>query len=185
MSAPEKVVNIELARTERAAAIEEAKKQRRASQRKLLYETYARPILPELACLQIGHCKVGLAAAAFLQQLWFWARKKQAKKSPQQTIDDIWVYNGPEEWKVDLPYLSTRTIRRAAAKLKRLGFIDIDHTRKVQGSRVMHFRINLKWFDDNLREALEQQARARREQRKTIAAQRRFHGTLRDRSLGC
>ena len=169
MSAPEKVVNFELARTERAAAIEEAKQRRRAKQRKLLYETYAIPILPELAC------KVGLPAAAFLQQLWFWTRKKQAKK-PQQTIDDTWVYNGPEEWKVDFPYFSTRTIRRAAAKLQKLKIIDIDHTRRVQGSRVMHFRIKLSWFDEHLREALEQQARDRKELRKAISAQRRFHG---------
>lgn len=80
-------------------------------------------VYPQLAV------KTGINAAILLQQLHYWM-KKSNNNTPS---GEKYVYKTYEQWKKELPYISTKTIGRAVTKLTEMKLIRVDkgiHTQR-------------------------------------------------------
>lgn len=88
----------------------------------MLYHKQPLIINTELAC------ELGLNEAIFLQQLHYWLNAKselQAKGEKQKSFKDgvMWNFNTIEEWIVQFPFWSKRTLARVMAPLEFAGIL--------------------------------------------------------------
>lgn len=91
--------------------------------------------------------ELGTAAATFLQKLHFLiseTRKYKQKKNLTVHQNRKWWFHTFEEWQSTLGLFSVSTIKRAVAKLKELGLIEINKLSKIKSMRVNYYTINYK-----------------------------------------
>lgn len=91
--------------------------------------------------------ELGTAAATFLQKLHFLIsenRKYKQKKNLTVHLNRKWWFHTFEEWQSTLGLFSVSTIKRAVAKLKELGLIEINKLSKIKSIRVNYYTINYK-----------------------------------------
>lgn len=110
---------------------------------KLLLQHNEYPLIasPELAKV------LGITAATFLQKLYFLineTRKRKTKKNLTTYKGRKWWFHTFEEWKETLGMFSVSTIKRAVAKLKALGLIQIAKLSQVKSDRVNYYTIDYK-----------------------------------------
>jgi len=95
--------------------------------------------------------ELGLPAATFLQKLYYLlneTRKYKRKKNLTQHNNRKWWFHTYEEWTSTLGLFSTSTIKRAVAKLKELGLIEINKLDSNKSMRVNYYTINYKKLKD-------------------------------------
>lgn len=90
----------------------------------LLFDGKPLIIRPELAC------RIGLNEAIVLQQVHYWLEIKKdmfkgKKLENEHTYRNgmLWTYNTYEEWQVEFPFWSTRTIQRVFKSLEDMGIL--------------------------------------------------------------
>lgn len=110
---------------------------------KLLLQHNEYPLIasPELAKV------LGITAATFLQKLYFLineTRKRKTKKNLTTYKGRKWWFHTFEEWKETLGMFSVSTIKRAVAKLKALGLIQVAKLSEVKSDRVNYYTIDYK-----------------------------------------
>ncbi|CAM4229904.1 hypothetical protein [Acinetobacter pragensis] len=101
---------------------------------------------PLIASPQLAK-ELGTAAATFLQKLHFLIsenRKYKQKKNLTVHLNRKWWFHTFEEWQSTLGLFSVSTIKRAVAKLKELGLIEINKLSKIKSMRVNYYTINYK-----------------------------------------
>lgn len=101
---------------------------------------------PLIASPQLAK-ELGTAAATFLQKLHFLiseTRKYKQKKNLTVHQNRKWWFHTFEEWQSTLGLFSVSTIKRAVAKLKELGLIEINKLSKIKSMRVNYYTINYK-----------------------------------------
>ena len=101
---------------------------------------------PLIASPQLAK-ELGTAAATFLQKLHFLiseTRKYKQKKNLTVHLNRKWWFHTFEEWQSTLGLFSVSTIKRAVAKLKELGLIEINKLSKIKSMRVNYYTINYK-----------------------------------------
>lgn len=99
---------------------------------------------PLIASPQLAK-ELGTAAATFLQKLHFLLsenRKFKQKKNLTTYLNRKWWFHTFEEWQSTLGMFSVSTIKRAVAKLKELGLIEIHKLSKIKSMRVNYYAIN-------------------------------------------
>ncbi len=99
---------------------------------------------PLIASPQLAK-ELGTAAATFLQKLHFLLsenRKFKQKKNLTTYLNRKWWFHTFEEWQTTLGMFSVSTIKRAVAKLKELGLIEINKLSKIKSIRVNYYAIN-------------------------------------------
>ena len=99
---------------------------------------------PLIASPQLAK-ELGTSAATFLQKLHFLLsenRKFKQKKNLTTYLNRKWWYHTFEEWQSTLGLFSVSTIKRAVAKLKELGLIEINKLSKIKSDRVNYYTIN-------------------------------------------
>ncbi|BAP35571.1 hypothetical protein AS4_06310 [Acinetobacter guillouiae] len=93
-------------------------------------------------------CKeLGLPAATFLQKLYYLlneTRKYKRKKNLTQHNNRKWWFHTYEDWTDTLGFFSISTIKRAVAKLKQMGLIEINKLDPNKSMRVNYYTINYK-----------------------------------------
>lgn len=110
---------------------------------KLLLQHNEYPLIasPELAKV------LGITAATFLQKLYFLineTRKRKTKKNLTTYKGRKWWFHTFEEWKETLGMFSVSTIKRAVAKLRALGLIQVAKLSEVKSDRVNYYTIDYK-----------------------------------------
>lgn len=110
---------------------------------KILLQHQEYPLIasPELAK------ELGITAATFLQKLYFLINenRKFKKKKHLTTHNGLkWWFHTFEEWQATLGMFSISTIKRAVAKLKKLGLIKIAKLSDVKSMRVNYYTIDYK-----------------------------------------
>ena len=110
---------------------------------KVLLQSNEYPIIasPQLAK------KLGMPAATFLQKLYFLlndTRKYKNKRNLTQHSNRKWWFHTFEEWQSTLGLFSVSSIKRAVAKLKELGLIEINKLDPNKSMRVNYYTINYK-----------------------------------------
>lgn len=108
---------------------------------KLLLQHNEYPLIasPELAKV------LGITAATFLQKLYFLIsenRKFKKKKNLTTHNGRKWWFHTFEEWQQTLGMFSISTIKRAVAKLKKLGLIKIAKLSEIKSIRVNYYTID-------------------------------------------
>jgi hypothetical protein len=108
---------------------------------KLLLQHNEYPLIasPELAKV------LGITAATFLQKLYFLiseTRKRKTKKNLTTHKGRKWWFHTYEEWQATLGMFSISTIKRAVAKLKKLGLIKIAKLSEIKSIRVNYYTID-------------------------------------------
>ncbi|MDQ1209778.1 hypothetical protein QE380_002701 [Acinetobacter baylyi] len=108
---------------------------------KLLLQHNEYPLIasPELAKV------LGITAATFLQKLYFLiseTRKRKTKKNLTTHKGRKWWFHTYEEWQATLGMFSVSTIKRAVAKLKKLGLIKIAKLSEIKSIRVNYYTID-------------------------------------------
>lgn len=101
---------------------------------------------PLIASPQLAK-ELGTAAATFLQKLHFLiseTRKYKQKMNLTVHQNRKWWFHTFEEWQSTLGLFSVSTIKRAVAKLKELGLIEINKLSKIKSMRVNYYTINYK-----------------------------------------
>lgn len=97
-------------------------------------------------------CKeLGLPAATFLQKLYYLlneTRKYKRKKNLTQHNNRKWWFHTYEDWTDTLGFFSISTIKRAVAKLKQMGLIEINKLDPNKSMRVNYYTINYKKLKD-------------------------------------
>lgn len=88
-------------------------------------------VLPSLAK------KIGINHAILLQQMHYWLRTSKHKKGGH-----TWVYNTYEEWQEQLPWLSTRGIRKLISDLERDGYIVVANHNRAKFDQTKWYRID-------------------------------------------
>lgn len=93
-------------------------------------------------------CKeLGLPAATFLQKLYYLlneSRKYKLKKNLTQHNNRKWWFHTYQDWTETLGFFSISTIKRAVAKLKQMGLIEINKLDPNKSMRVNYYTINYK-----------------------------------------
>lgn len=95
--------------------------------------------------------QLGMPAATFLQKLYFLlneTRKYKRKKNLTQHNNRKWWFHTYEEWASTLGLFSLSTIKRAVAKLKELGLIEVNKLDSNKSMRVNYYTINYKKLKD-------------------------------------
>lgn len=87
----------------------------KADLHKLLIDCVPLLVLPELAV------EVGIEASVVLQQLHWLLRDK---RNGRVIGEHRWIYNTYEEWLVQFPWMSIRTIQRTFLRLEKDGYIE-------------------------------------------------------------
>ena len=110
---------------------------------KLLLQHNEYPLIasPELAKV------LGITAATFLQKLYFLiseTRKRKTKKNLTTHKGRKWWFHTYEEWQATLGMFSVSTIKRAVAKLKALGLIQVAKLSEIKSDRVNYYTIDYK-----------------------------------------
>ena len=110
---------------------------------KLLLQHNEYPLIasPELAKV------LGITAATFLQKLYFLiseTRKRKMKKNLTTHKGRKWWFHTFEEWQHTLGMFSVSTIKRAVAKLKALGLIQVAKLSEIKSDRVNYYTIDYK-----------------------------------------
>lgn len=110
---------------------------------KLLLQHNEYPLIasPEMAKV------LGITAATFLQKLYFLineTRKRKTKKNLTTYKGRKWWFHTYEEWKETLGMFSVSTIKRAVAKLRALGLIQVAKLSDVKSDRVNYYTIDYK-----------------------------------------
>lgn len=88
---------------------------------------------------------LGITAATLLQKLYYFLnenRKFKIKKKLTTHHGFKWFYHTYEEWKQTLGMFSVSTIKRAVAKLHKLGLIKIEKLSDVKSERVNYYTID-------------------------------------------
>ncbi|MEN8409715.1 hypothetical protein ABFP33_07055 [Acinetobacter bereziniae] len=91
--------------------------------------------------------ELGLPAATFLQKLYYLlndTRKYKRKKNLTQHNNRKWWFHTYEDWTDTLGFFSISTIKRAVAKLKQMGLIEINKLDPNKSMRVNYYTINYK-----------------------------------------
>jgi hypothetical protein len=91
--------------------------------------------------------ELGLPAATFLQKLYYLlneTRKYKRKKNLTQHNNRKWWFHTYQEWTDTLGLFSIATIKRAVAKLKQMGLIEINKLDPNKSMRVNYYTINYK-----------------------------------------
>lgn len=114
---------------------------------KLLLQPNEYPLIasPELAKV------LGITAATFLQKLYFLInenRKFKTKKNLTTHNGRKWWFHTYEEWQTTLGMFSISTIKRAVAKLRELGLIQIAKLSDIKSMRVNYYTIDYKKLKD-------------------------------------
>jgi hypothetical protein len=91
---------------------------------------------PSLAVL------LGVHEAIFLQQLHYWLEKSKHEKE-----GFTWVYNTYEEWQVQFPFWSTRTIRRTVKSLEEQKIVITASFNKMKIDKTKWYRIDYDRLD--------------------------------------
>lgn len=110
---------------------------------KLLLQHNEYPLIasPEMAKV------LGITAATILQKLYFFlneTRKRKTKKNLTTYKGRKWWFHTHEEWKETLGMFSVSTIKRAVAKLRALGLIQVAKLSDVKSDRVNYYTIDYK-----------------------------------------
>lgn len=110
---------------------------------KLLLQHQEYPLIasPELAKV------LGITAATFLQKLYFLineTRKTKTKKNLKSHNGRKWWFHTYEEWQSTLGMFSVATIKRAVARLKKMGLIHIAKLSDIKSMRVNYYTIDYK-----------------------------------------
>ncbi|WP_151716900.1 hypothetical protein [Acinetobacter sp. TUM15071] len=110
---------------------------------KLLLQHNEYPLIasPELAKV------LGITAATFLQKLYFLiseTRKRKTKKNLTTHKGRKWWFHTYEEWQTTLGMFSVSTIKRAVAKLRALGLIQVAKLSEIKSDRVNYYTIDYK-----------------------------------------
>lgn len=110
---------------------------------KLLLQHNEYPLIasPELAKV------LGITAATFLQKLYFLInenRKFKSKKNLKTYNGRKWWFHTFEEWQTTLGMFSVSTIKRAVAKLRALGLIQVAKLSEIKSDRVNYYTIDYK-----------------------------------------
>lgn len=110
---------------------------------KLLLQHNEYPLIasPELAKV------LGITAATFLQKLYFLiseTRKRKTKKNLTTHKGRKWWFHTYEEWQATLGMFSVSTIKRAVAKLRALGLIQVAKLSEIKSDRVNYYTIDYK-----------------------------------------
>jgi len=92
---------------------------------------------PPLQVLPTLAKAVGLNQAIFLQQLHYWLLK-EGKKYEGLT----WVYNTFEQWRVQFPFWTTRTIQNIVKRLRDSGLISTRNFNHSKMDRTLWYTIN-------------------------------------------
>ncbi|MDV2469813.1 hypothetical protein QR674_12565 [Acinetobacter chinensis] len=95
--------------------------------------------------------ELGHAGAMFLQKLHYLInenRKFKQKKNLTMHKNRKWWFHTFEEWQHTLGMFSVSTIKRAVAKLKELGLIEIDKLSRIKSIRVNYYTINYNKLKD-------------------------------------
>ncbi|EOR07232.1 hypothetical protein I593_02119 [Acinetobacter tandoii DSM 14970 = CIP 107469] len=113
------------------------------SNMKLLLQQNEYPLIasPELAKV------LGITAATFLQKLYFLINetsKRKSKKNLTTYKGRKWWFHTFEEWQATLGMFSVSTIKRAVAKLKELGLIQVAKLSEIKSIRVNYYTIDYK-----------------------------------------
>lgn len=90
---------------------------------------------------------LGITAATFLQKLYYLiseTRKRKDKKNLTVHNGCKWWFHTFEEWKVTLGMFSVSTIKRAVAKLKKLGLIQIEKLSDDKSKRINYYTIDFR-----------------------------------------
>ncbi|MFH7805665.1 hypothetical protein [Acinetobacter sp. BSP-53] len=101
---------------------------------------------PIIASPQLAK-QLGMPAASFLQKLYFLlndTRKYKNKKNLTLHSNRKWWFHTYEEWQSTLGLFSVSSIKRAVAKLKELGLIEINKLDPNKSMRVNYYTINYK-----------------------------------------
>lgn len=114
---------------------------------KLLLQHNEYPLIasPEMAKV------LGITAATLLQKLYFLineTRKRKTKKNLTTYKGRKWWFHTYEEWKETLGMFSVSTIKRAVAKLRALGLIQVAKLSDVKSDRVNYYTIDYKKLKD-------------------------------------
>jgi len=91
--------------------------------------------------------ELGLPAATFLQKLYYLlneTRKYNRKKNLTQHNNRKWWFHTYKDWTETLGFFSISTIKRAVAKLKQMGLIEINKLDPNKSMRVNYYTINYK-----------------------------------------
>jgi len=90
--------------------------------------------------------ELGLNAAAFLQQLHYWAEEK--RRNPDRYRDSwqsgyFWVYNTIDEWLGQMPFLGSKsTFKRMLSELQSQGVLVVENFNKRGNDHTGWYRIN-------------------------------------------
>jgi hypothetical protein len=167
----------------------------------LLYPTRPLQLLPELAAMRVEaeiqikkkingkfvvigtenkNVTIGLAAAVFLQQLFYWQNWKRewmTERAPSlfESKGRVWVWNNYNQWITQMPFFTPRTLTRLIKRLHlELKLIDVLQPNKSAGDRTNFYSINETRFA-KLRKLLAEQATQRTkdwEEQKNLPRQR-------------
>lgn len=133
------------------------------SRSKLLIPSEPLQVIPELAVL------IGLNEAIVLQQLHYWVGKYQ-RDIPKRE----YIYNTLEQWHIQFPFWSTRTIRRTLKSLVNQDLVRITKGNKRFCDHTNWYTINYEAIDN-----LEQKSKHLSEQLNKMNAEIGFKRRLR------
>lgn len=110
---------------------------------KLLLQQNEYPLIasPEMAKV------LGITAATFLQKLYYLISEKPKRKTRKNLTTykgRKWWFHTYEEWQATLGMFSVSTIKRAVAKLRALGLIQVAKLAEVKSDRVNYYTIDYK-----------------------------------------
>jgi len=129
---------------------------------KLLIDEEPLQVLPSLAV------QIGLNEALLLQQLHYWL-----KKSKHEHDERKWIYNTFEEWQLQFPFWSQRTLQRVMGNLVRLDLVEVHKFNEANRDRTNWYAIKyerLELYESGSVEIL----RFAVEKRRLIATKRRL-----------
>ena len=97
---------------------------------KLLTTEQPLMLLPSLAC------EFGMVEAIFLQQLHYWLQKAEKTHDGKR-----WTLASLQQWSKQLPFVSTATINRAIARLRKMGIVLVEKLANWKNNRTNYYSI--------------------------------------------
>jgi len=104
---------------------------------KLLLNEQPLLIMPQLAV------KIGLNESVIIQQIHYW-NEINKKLDNNYKDNNYWTFNSVEQWKLQFPFWSSSTIKRAIAKLQGMKLIVTGNYNKYRYDKTKWYRIDYK-----------------------------------------
>lgn len=109
----------------------------------LLFDSHPLIIIPELANI------LGLNEAIVIQQIHYWLEIN--RKAHKNFYDGVyWTYNTYEDWQLQFPFWSIKTIKTTMKKLECQGLILTGNYNKLKMDRTKWYTINYEAFNEKI-----------------------------------